>query len=258
VSEPTITCPKCETEIRLTDSLAGPLIDMTKRQYEKVLAEKDRVIQAREEALRAEKSELEKQRRLIEETVAQKLETERQRISSEEAAKAKRLVAGDLDARSRKLAELEEVLNDRSAKLAEAQKVQAEFVEKERKLEDERRAMELTIQTRITAGLGNERAKAKQEAEDAMKLRVSEKDQIIASMQNTIADLKRKAEQGSQQLQGEVLELELESLLKTKFPLDVIEPVGKGELGGDIVQRVISAAGVPSGDILWEMKRTKN
>jgi len=77
-------------------------------------------------------------------------------------------------------------------------------------------------------------------------------------MQQKIEELKQKADQGSQQLQGEVLELELENLLRTKFPFDTIEPVPKGEFGGDTLQRVISQSGVMSGTILWESKRTKN
>src|SRR4030042_2204823 len=85
-----------------------------------------------------------------------------------------------------------------------------------------------------------------------------EKEQTIASMQKQIEDLKRRADQGSQQLQGEVLELEVEQLLRTKFPNDMIEPVPKGEHGGDVIQRVIGPLGQTCGIILWESKRTKN
>jgi len=74
----------------------------------------------------------------------------------------------------------------------------------------------------------------------------------------TIICPKCKAEQGSQQLQGEVQELELENLLSLKFPYDTIEPVDKGEFGGDVLQRVAGSGGQPSGTILWESKRTKN
>ncbi|TIQ15912.1 MAG: DUF2130 domain-containing protein, partial [Mesorhizobium sp.] len=63
---------------------------------------------------------------------------------------------------------------------------------------------------------------------------------------------------GSQQLQGEVLELELESLIVSRFPMDIIEPVAKGEFGGDVLHRVVGPAGQPCGAILWESKRTKN
>src|SRR5208283_117306 len=68
----------------------------------------------------------------------------------------------------------------------------------------------------------------------------------------------RKAEQGSQQLQGEVQELELESLLRAKFPQDTIDPVPKGEHGGDVLHRVFGPFSQPCGTILWESKRTKN
>ncbi|MEQ1934769.1 MAG: DUF2130 domain-containing protein, partial [Fimbriimonadaceae bacterium] len=68
----------------------------------------------------------------------------------------------------------------------------------------------------------------------------------------------RKAEQGSQQLQGEVFELELEGLLRAKFPLDSIEPVAKGKEGGDVLQRIVGPLGQACGAILWESKRTKN
>ncbi len=91
-----------------------------------------------------------------------------------------------------------------------------------------------------------------------MRLKVAEKEEQISGMQRQIEDLKRRAEQGSQQLQGEVLELELESLLRAKFPTDVFEPVPKGEFGGDIVHRVIGPSNQLCGTILWESKRTKN
>ena len=60
------------------------------------------------------------------------------------------------------------------------------------------------------------------------------------------------------QLQGEALELELEATLQVHFPMDSIEPVKKGEFGGDVIQRVLSPIGLPCGAILWETKRTKN
>ncbi len=65
-------------------------------------------------------------------------------------------------------------------------------------------------------------------------------------MQRQIEDLKRRAEQGSQQLQGEVQELELEALLTTKFPRDTIQPVAKGEFGGDVLHRVFGPTRIKS------------
>ena len=77
-------------------------------------------------------------------------------------------------------------------------------------------------------------------------------------MQRQIEVLKQKAEQGSQQLQGEVQEMELEALFVSKFPADLVEPVPKGEFGGDILHKVLSPSGQQCGTLLWESKRTKN
>jgi hypothetical protein len=77
-------------------------------------------------------------------------------------------------------------------------------------------------------------------------------------MQKRIEDLLRRSEQGSEQRQGEALELQMESLLAAKFPFDSIHPVRNGAQGGDIVQGVLNGNGQKCGSILWEAKRTKN
>jgi hypothetical protein len=77
-------------------------------------------------------------------------------------------------------------------------------------------------------------------------------------MQRQIEDLKRKAEQGSQQLQGEAQELALEASLRQRFSRDLIEPVPNGEFGGDLIQRIVGPSGQVVGSILWEAKRTRN
>jgi hypothetical protein len=121
-----------------------------------------------------------------------------------------------------------------------------------------KRELERTVEKRVQANVAAIHLKAKKEAEDEQKLKVLEKEQTITAMQKQIEGLKRRAEQGSQQLQGEVLELELENILRGKFPFDLIEPVPKGEHGGDILHRIVSSVGQSSGTILWETKRTKN
>jgi hypothetical protein len=262
MTEPTIICPHCKTEIKLTESLAAPLIALTRKQFEAQLAQKDSDIVRRENAMRDREKALTDAKRDLDEQVADQvanqLKTERSRVAAEEAKKAKAASANELDAKARELAELQDVLKARDAKLAEAQKAQAELIKKQRELDDAKRELDLTIEKRVQDGLTEVRTLAKREAEDGMKLRVAEKDLTIASMQQKIEELKQKAEQGSQQLQGEVQELELENLLRAKFPFDVIEPVAKGEFGGDALQRVNSQSGTPCGSILWESKRTRN
>ena len=262
MTEPTITCPNCKTEIRLTESLAAPLLAATRKQFEQQLSQKDEEIARREQSIREKEKQVAEAKRTLDEQIADQvaaqLKAERARVIAEESKKAKLASAAELEAKARELAELQEVLKTRDEKLAEAQKAQAELIRKQRELDDARRELELTVEKRVQDGLTEVRAQAKKEAEDGLKLKVMEKDQTIASMQQKIEELKQKAEQGSQQLQGEVQELELENLLRAKFPFDTIEPVPKGEFGGDALQRVVSQGGQPSGTILWESKRTRN
>jgi hypothetical protein len=258
MSEPTIICPNCKTEIKLTESLAAPLIESTRRDYEKRLALKDTDIAKKEESLREREEAVSKAKQTIDDRVAEKLLLERAKIVTEESKKAKLALQTDIDQKTRELAELQDVLNQREVKLAEAQKAQADLIRQKRELDDAKREIELTVEKRVQDGLSATREQAKKEAEEGLKHKVMEADQTIASMQIQIEELKRRAEQGSQQLQGEVQELELETLLRTKFPRDTIEPVPKGEYGGDALQRVIGPLGQLCGTILWESKRTKN
>jgi hypothetical protein len=260
--DPTITCPNCKSEIKLTESLAAPLIAATRNQFEQKIALKDQEIAQRELSL-GEKEKLLAAEKLkmndaIADQVANQLIVERTRVIAEESKKAKLASAAELEGKARELIELQEVLNERNGKLAEAQRAQAELIRKQRELDDAKRELELTVEKRVSDGLSEVRTQAKREAEEGLKLKVMEKDQTIASMQQKIEELKQKAEQGSQQLQGEVQELELENLLRHKFPFDAIEPVPKGEFGGDVLHRIRSNNGQPCGTILWESKRTKN
>ena len=258
MTEPTITCPNCKTEIKLTESLAAPLIESTRREYEQRLARKDADIAKRETSLREQEEALSKAKEAIDDQVAEKLKHERVKIASDEAKKAKLALGTDLDQKTKEIADLHEVLTQRDAKLAEAQQAQADLLRKQRELDDAKRELDLTVEKRVQEGLAATREQAKKEAEEGLKLKVLEKEQTIAGMQKQIEELKRKAEQGSQQLQGEVQELEIEALLAAKFPRDTIQPVAKGEHGGDVLHQVLGPSGQPCGTILWESKRTKN
>ena len=262
MTEPTITCPACKAEIKLTESLAAPLIESTRKQFEQKLAQKDNDIAQREQAMRDKEKQLAEDKRALDDQVADQvavqLKAERARVIAEESKKAKQASAAELDSKARELAELQEVLKSRDEKLAEAQKAQAELIKKQRALDDAIREQALMVEKRVQEGLIEVRALAKKEAEDEQKLKLMEAEQNMASMKKQIEDLKRRAEQGSQQLQGEVQGLEIENLLRTKFPFDSIEPVPKGEFGGDVLHRVRTSSGQASGTILWEFKRTKN
>lgn len=258
MSEPTITCSNCNTEIKLNESLAAPLIAATRRQYEQRIAQKDAEIAKREELVREQQSSLQREREAIDSQVSEKMKLERGRIADEESKKAKLLAAADMERKSKELADLQLVIKDRDAKLAEAQQVQAELLRKQRQLDDAIREVDLTVEKKVQESLLAVREKARLDAEEGLKMKVLEKEEQISSMQRQIEELKRKAEQGSQQLQGEVLELELESMIHAKFPQDLVEPVPKGEFGGDVLHRIVGPLGQRCGTILWESKRTKN
>ena len=262
MSEPTITCPNCKQEIKLTESLAAPLVEATRNRFEQLLAQKDMDVVRRENEIDVAKEKLANAKKSLDDEVSVKVEDqlikERTRIIDEETKKAKKAVSSDLAQKEKELVELQAVIEINQEKLAEAQSAQANIIKKERELDDARREIELTVEKGIKDKLIETRERAKREAEESLKLNIAEKDQTISSMQSKIEDLMKKADQGSQQLQGEVQELELEENLRREFSLDVIEPVPKGEFGGDVVQRVVSVSGQPCGMILWESKRTKN
>ncbi len=262
MTEPAITCPNCKTEIRLTESLAAPLIETTRKQFQQQLAQKDDEIAKREQSILEKERQFTISKNKLDEQVASQVEDQlkidRARITAEESRKSKQAFANDLEQRSREIAELQAILKSQEAKLTEAQKTQADLLRKQRELDDAKRELDLTIEKRVQEGLSVTRQQARKEAEDEQRLKVLEREQTIAAMQKQIEDLKRRSEQGSQQLQGEVQELELENLLRNKFPFDAIEPVPKGEFGGDVLHRVVGLNGQPSGTILWEFKRTKN
>ncbi|MGY4349723.1 hypothetical protein ACVWXM_006216 [Bradyrhizobium sp. GM7.3] len=258
MSEPQIVCPNCSYEIKLTESLAAPLIEATRKNFQEQLAAKDAEFLKKEETLRVQQEQLARDRESIQDQVSTRLKAERSQIAAVEAKKAREAAATELETKNKELTELQQVLAENNQKLARAQQAQADLIRKQRELDDAKRELELTIEQRVQDSLADVQVKARQEAEDLLKAQVSQKDLQIAAMNRTIEELKRKADQGSQQTQGEALELELEALLKSKFPLDLIEPVGKGEFGGDVVQRVNGSLGQTAGVILWEFKRTKN
>ncbi len=262
MTESTIACPQCSHKIELTsslkDSLAAPLLADAQKQFEERLALKDTDIEQREASLREQQQAIKAAQQAIDKQVEEKLDAERANVAKQEADKAKRAAQLDIQAEKDKAVELQELLSQRDQKLEEARKQQADFLKQQRALEEKEREVELTIQKQVTATLGQERTKMQQEVTAASELKLREKEEQMESMKRTIEELKKKGERGSQQLQGEVVEMQLEEELQARFSHDVITPVPKGEHGGDVLQTVCQVTGIECGKILWETKRTKN
>ena len=200
MTEPTITCPSCQADIKLTESLAGPLVEQTRKAFAEQLSAKDQLIAKAQAEAASAKQSVEQERLDIEATLAKRMDEARKQIATDEAERAKRLIATDLEARDRQLAELTETLKAREEKLKASLAVEAEMLKKQRELDDKLREADLTVQRQVNEGLETVRAAAKLEAEEVLALKVKERDTQIASMQQKIEELKKKAEQGSQQL----------------------------------------------------------
>lgn len=251
MAEPVINCPSCKTEIKLTESLAAPLVESTRRQFEERLKKQELEISVREAAVKKEQEAIAAQ-------VESKLKAERTAIVAAEAKKAREAVSDELLKAQQEKAATEELLESRNRKLAEAQKIEIELRRDRQSLQEEKEQFEVMKQRALDEERAKIRESAQKDADEQSRLKLAEKEKTITDLQTKLQDALRKAEQGSQQLQGEVLELELEGLLRMSFPTDLIEPVAKGEFGGDVLHRVVGPLGLACGAILWESKRTKN
>ncbi len=257
-SDPQITCPKCKAEIKLTESLAAPLLAATRADYDLRLQTQTDLLTKEREDLQLQQSKLDHARARLEEQVSERLQVERAAIVAQEHKRARSTYQLEIENHLEALKDKDVLLKQRDEKLAAAQKQQAEFIAKERALDDQKRELDLTIAQRVAAETTEIRTKAHSDAELEMRLKVAEKEETIAGMQRQIEDLRRRAEQGSQQLQGEAMELDFEQHLSQRFSLDRIEPVPKGEIGADLVQYVMTTTGDVAGSIIWELKRAKN
>jgi hypothetical protein len=213
--------------MKLTESLAAPLIAKTRRQIEQKLAEKEREFAERETDMRNSQKAIVQARKAIDTEVARKLRSARAAISESEAAKARLALGAEIEQRDELLIELQNNLKANNVKLAKAQQAHADVIRKTRELDDAKRELELSVQKRVQESLVAVRDQAKAEAEDGLKAKVSEREAQIAGMQRQIEEMRRKADQGSQQLQGEALEFELETSLRDRFSGDLIEAVPK-------------------------------
>ena len=221
MSDLTIKCPTCSSEIELTEQLAGPLLADNQKRFAETLA--------RQEA-----------------QAAQRLAEER------ESAKA----AGKAEA-SEDQAAMAERLKEQDAKLAEARAVAANAMKREQELKDKEAEIELTVQKQIAAERAAMAERLAKEAQEKASLKEAEQAQKIDALTKRIEDLQQRATQGSMQTQGEAAEMVLEDTLAQAFPMDGFVPIGKGVAGADVRQDVMAANGT-AGSILWESKRTKN
>lgn len=175
-------------------------------------------------------------------------------LKEEGYREAEKKIKQELEEQSKSL--VEEVAF-KTKKLEEARNEALKLHQEMMKLEDEKKSFELEKQRQINEEREKIRQQTLLEASDAHRMRDLEKEKMINDLKKALEDAQLKASQGSQQLQGEVQELDLEEFLRVSYPHDEIDPVGKGVRGADISQTVKTSMGTVCGVILWESKRTK-
>ena len=176
------------------------------------------------------------------------------KIKKEISDKAKEQAKKETDQEIKYLQELNE---KKERELEESKKIELELRKEKNQLSDDKKNFELEKQRQLDLEREKIRQQTAKEILEQQHFKIAEKDKQIDDMKKQIEELRIKSEKGSQQLQGEVQELDLEKELKQLFPTDVIEEIKKGEKGADVRQIVKTQKGNLCGTILWESKRTK-
>lgn len=155
------------------------------------------------------------------------------------------------------LSDLQKQLDEQKKKNDEFKKQELTLREEKRKLEEKEKDLDLKLQRTLDEEKKKIEEKVLKEEEEKYHFKNIEKEKVIDDLKKALSDAQRKANQGSQQTQGEAFELEFEDLLHKEFPNDIISEVVKGTKGGDIIQKVVDRNGNSVGKILWELKNTK-
>jgi hypothetical protein len=248
--EQAITCPHCHREIPLSEVITHQIRESLRGEFEAVARQKEAALAQREDAIAKQLHDLTLRKKELEDEVAAKVDQEKKRLSAEAKKKAVEEIAVELQ-------DLRAQVSDKDRRIQEAQAAELQLRQRQRELAEKQQAFELDMARKMDQERDAIRKDVLAKAAEESLLKEKEKEKQISDLREQIEVLKRKADQGSQQAQGEILELELESDLQARFPTDLIEPVPKGIKGADILQRVRDAAGRDCGTIVWESKRTK-
>jgi len=246
----TIKCPYCEKEFPLTETIFKPLRESLTKEFEEKNKKRDLDIAEKEKSLSVKEEEIKKSKKSLEEEIETKVKIATDEIKKKAKLEAEKELSVDLE-------ELKEQVAEKDEKLEKANKAELALRKKTRELEESKKNVDLEVARKIDEEREKIEEAASKSVEETHRLKVKEKDKKIEEMTEQIIELKRKAEQGSQQTQGEVFEIELEDILNSNFPQDNIKPVSKGIKGADVLQEVINPAGQFCGTIIWESKRTK-
>ncbi|MDL2314728.1 DUF2130 domain-containing protein [Bacteroidales bacterium OttesenSCG-928-C19] len=197
--------------------------------------------------------------------LAKRIVTEKERLEKEIKAKEQlRLETKQEELKKQitdefqlKMAELEQENEKKRQENIELKKKELEIQKKEQLLKEERELFELEMQRKLFEEKEIIVQQTRKQEQEKVDLKVKEYEKKLEDQKRLIEEMQRKAQQGSMQMQGEIQELALEDVLRHKFPLDIIDEVGKGVRGADVVQSVVNDFQQICGKIIYESKRTK-
>lgn len=259
----TITCPHCGQQVEIDKALEGQIeariLSAERHKHEsamaKLTAESAAALAlAQQAATTAANQQLASAKALLIDQASADLDFEKQKIAQAAANDKRRAESERQAADQTMLADIESARSE-AAKLRDGQ---SDLIDKLRASNQAKNNAELEAKKTIASAEASIRAEVEKAADEKQRLKIAEKDNQLEAAKRQLADMQRKLNQGSQQMQGEILELDLETALAKNFPDDNIQPVAKGVGGADINQVVRTARGNDCGVILWEIKRTKN
>ena len=247
----TIECPHCHKSFPITEALQHQFIEPLKNELKKETLEKEQSLTQLAEVLKEREAEIAQEKDGIEKQIAARVQETTAQLKQEVRKETEATVALELK-------DMRAQLNEKTQKIDEFQKTELALRKRERELEERANAQDLEVERKLDTARKTIAAETTQRVTEEYRLKEQEWEKVIRDLRNQMDDLKRTAEQGSQQTQGEVLELELEQFLATTFPHDDIKPVPKGKRGADVVHTVYTPTGYCCGTIIWESKRTKS
>ena len=254
-SETKIKCPNCGTSIDVQNILAHQLEDELKKKYAAQLSEEKKKFDAQQEVLNKAKEEFElkkqKENELFQEKLDAKMKEERKKMEVSLSSKFK-------EEQAEQVAILQNELKEKSEQVKELNKSKAEIEKLKREKDELKESVEAEAQKRLNQTLTEEKEKIRKAEEEKSEFRFKELQKKLEDQMRLTEEMKRKQEQGSMQLQGEVMELAIEQWLAEQFPLDTIEEIKKGARGGDCLQIVNTRNRQNCGCIYYESKRTKD
>ena len=248
-SEMNIECPSCGCEVPVTEVLQSQLTNDIRQEMQATLANQRAKLADREAAIKSAEQSLKKSNDDFQAKLDFAVAAEKANLSKAMLVKARETVKVELADKSQEVAELQK-------RVQQSESNELELRKRERELKVKNEKFEVELERKLELKLTKAKAEAVQASAEKYDLKAAEKDKTISDMKKKIDELQRKSEQTSQQLKGEVQEIALEDRLRQAFPIDSIDPVGKGKNGADAGQTVCDAIGQPAGKIIWESKRT--